>query len=163
MKKYLMVFVCLPGMLALPTIAHAQLQVPIIVQPAEWTGQTTAVTGTRTNAPVTFGLGIPDAWQVDCPGTIATPSSAPTKLELKSGGTQLNSQFRCLSKLSDGYAEFVLVDAQLPSFVEGSPGYDTTITVTQVASGGGNNPATSMGGRLHRLWHARPCMLQVTN
>jgi hypothetical protein len=39
MKKFLVVLVCLLAMPPLPTIAKAQLQVPIIVQPAEWTGQ----------------------------------------------------------------------------------------------------------------------------
>jgi hypothetical protein len=131
--------------LMLPATARAQsLSVPITVQAAEWSGQTTAVSGTRTDAPITFGLGLPDSAHIDCPGTIATPGSAPTKLELKNGTTQLASQFRCLGKWPDGYAEWVLVDAQLPSFAEGAPGYDTSITVTQVASGGGNNPATNM-------------------
>jgi hypothetical protein len=54
-----MVFVFLPALLALPTIAHAQLNVPIIVQPAEWTGMAVYPGGTRTNAPVAFGLGVP--------------------------------------------------------------------------------------------------------
>ena len=133
------------ALLLVSTVARAQaLSVPITVQAAEWSGQTTAVTGTRANAPVTFGLGLPDSTQIDCPGTIATPGSVPTKLELKNGSTQLASQFRCLGKWPDGYAEWVLVDAQLPSFAEGSPGYDTSITVTQVSSGGGNFPATQM-------------------
>ncbi|MGB8543554.1 MAG: choice-of-anchor D domain-containing protein [Candidatus Acidiferrales bacterium] len=152
MKKFLMVFVCLLAMLALPAIAKAQLQVPIIVQPAEWTGMAVYPGGTRTNAPVTFGLGIPDAAGIDCPGTQDFPQheQAPTKLSLYNGATQLNSQFRCMAKWPDGKAEWVLVDAQLPSFMEcqpsctGTAGYDTTITVKQVSSGGGNFPATSM-------------------
>jgi hypothetical protein len=126
----------------LPTIAKAQLQVPIIVQPAEWTGQLNSVSGTRTNTLVTFGLGIPDAWAIPC-----TLQASPSQLELKNGGTLLNSQFLTTECWPNtGNVKWVLVDAQLPSFTEGSPGYDTTITVTQVASGGGNNPAINMAG-----------------
>ena len=48
MKKSLVVLECLPAMLALPAIAKAQLQVPIMVQPAEWTGQQDTPTTTVT-------------------------------------------------------------------------------------------------------------------
>ena len=152
MKKFLMVLVCLAAMLALATIAKAQLQVPIVVQPAEWTGMAVYPGGTRANAPVSFGLGIPDSAGIDCPGTQDFPQNeqAPTKLSLYNGATQLNSQFRCMAKWPDGKAEWVLVDAQLPSFIDcqpsctGTAGYDTSITVKQVTSGGGNFPATSM-------------------
>ena len=130
------------GLLSLcgPAFTTAQGVAPIIVQPAEWGNMATpSPTGTRTNAPVTFGLGIPDAWAIPC-----TLQASPAQLELKNGSTLLNSQFRTLACWPDGMVEWVQIDAQLPSFVEGSPGFDTSITVTQVAGGGGNNPATSM-------------------
>lgn len=135
--------------LALPWFAQAQgLHVPIIVQPAEWTNMSTpAPTGVRTNAPVTFGLGIPDSAQIDCPGTLDKPQNeqAPSKLKMQNeSGARLNSQFRCMAKWPDGYAKWVLVDAQLPSFADRSPGFDKSIIVTQVASGGGNYPAAGM-------------------
>src|SRR5580658_6241563 len=123
MKKFLMVLVCLAAMLALATIAKAQLQVPIVVQPAEWTGMAVYPGGTRANVPVSFGLGIPDSAGIDCPGTQDFPQNeqAPTKLSLYNGATQLNSQFRCMAKWPDGKAEWVLVDAQLPSFIDCQP------------------------------------------
>src|SRR5580700_8667747 len=135
--------------LALPTLVRAQgLRVPIIVQPAEWTKMPTAApVGVRTNAPVTFGLGIPDSAQIDCPGTQDKPQNeqAPSKLKLQNeSGARLNSQFRCMAKWPDGYAKWVLVDAQLPSFADHSPGYDKSIVVAQVASAGGNYPAAGM-------------------
>ena len=131
-----------------PSLTRAQsLNVPIVVQPAEWPGMATAApTGTRTNAPVTFGIGIPDSAGIDCPGTQdkAQNEGAPTTLELTNGSGQLNAQFRCMAKWPSGNAEWVLVDTQLPSFAEGTPGYDTTISLVQVASGGGNFPASNM-------------------
>src|ERR1700722_238166 len=135
--------------LALPWFVQAQgLHVPIIVQPAEWTNMSTpAPTGVRTNAPVTFGLGIPDSAQIDCPGTLDKPQNeqAPSKLKMQNeSGARLNSQFRCMAKWPDGYAKWVLVDAQLPSFADRSPGFDKSIIVTQVASGGGNYPTAGM-------------------
>ena len=134
--------------LVLPVLIHAQsLNVPIVVQPAEWPAMpTVGPTGTRTNAPVTFGVGIPDSAGIDCPGTQDKPQNegAPTKLELTNGSVQLNSQFRCMARWPSGNAQWVLVDAQLPSFTEGTPGYDTSITLVQVASGGGNFPAANM-------------------
>src|SRR6202162_4797772 len=76
-------------LLLLPFITTAQsLNVPITVQPAEWTKMATVgPTGVRTNAPVTFGLGIPDSAGIDCPGTQDKPQNegAPTRLELRSG------------------------------------------------------------------------------
>ena len=129
------------------SIVRAQLSVPITVQPAEWQDMGHTPTGTRTSAPVTFGLGIPDSAQIDCPGTQDFPQNegAPTKLELtNSGGTQISSQFRCMGRWPDGFAEWVLVDAQLASFVESSGFDSTSIVVKQVASGGGNNPATTL-------------------
>jgi hypothetical protein len=71
----------------------AQGVTPIIMQPAEWSNMaTSSPTGTRTNAPVTFGLGIPDAWAVPC-----TLQATPAQLELKNGTTLLNSEFRTLA------------------------------------------------------------------
>jgi hypothetical protein len=49
-----------------------------------------------------------------------------------------------MARWPSGNAEWVLVDTQLPSFSEGTPGYDTTISLVQVASGGGNFPASNM-------------------
>lgn len=104
MKKFSIVLGCLLAFLALPAIAKAQLQVPIIVQPAEWSGMAVYPGGARANAPVTFGLGIPDAAGIDCPGTQDFPlhEQAPTRLSLYNGATQLNSQFRCMAKWPDG-------------------------------------------------------------
>ncbi len=134
--------------LLLPVLIRAQgLNVPIVVQPAEWPAMpTVGPTGTRTNAPVTFGVGIPDSAGIDCPGTQDKPENegAPTTLELTNGSVQLNAQFRCMARWPSGNAQWVLVDAQLPSFTEGTPGYDTSIALVQVASGGGNFPASNM-------------------
>ena len=132
-----------------PVALQAQnLRVPIVVQPSVWANMSTpGPSGTRTNAPVTFGLGIPDSAQIDCPGTQNKPQNeqAPAKLALQTeSGARLNSQFRCMAKWPDGFAQWVLVDAQLPSFREDSPGFDKSIVVTQVASGGGNFPAANM-------------------
>jgi hypothetical protein len=70
--------------LALPSLVRAQgLHVPIIVQPAQWTNMPIAAPfGVRTNA-VTFGLGIPDSAQIDCPGAQDKPQNerAPSKLK----------------------------------------------------------------------------------
>src|ERR1700683_3105114 len=142
-------FLFLGFALLLPTLLQAQnLKVPIVVQAAEWTNMSTsAPTGVRTNAPVTFGLGIPDSAQIDCPGAQDKPQNeqAPTKLKLQNeSGARLNSQFRCMAKWPDGYAKWVLVDAQLPSFGDRSPGFDKSIIVTQVTSGGGNYPSAGM-------------------
>ena len=131
----------------LPAPIQAQsLNVPIIVQPAEWANMTTAgPSGVRTNAPVTFGLGIPDNARIDCPGKLDKPQNeqAPTKLKLENtSGERLNSQFRCMAKWPDGFAKWVLIDAQLLSFAEGSPGYNTSVIVAEVDSGGGNYPAS---------------------
>ena len=135
-------------LLLLPFIANAQsLNLPITVQPAEWTKMATVgPTGVRTNAPVTFGLGIPDSAGIDCPGTQDKPQNegAPTRLELMSGSTQVSAQFRCTAKWPSGNAQWVLVDAQLPSFTEGAPGFDNSLSVVQVSAGGGNFPATNM-------------------
>jgi hypothetical protein len=49
------------ALLLFATPLFAQGTVPIIVQPAEWASPLNTVTGTRSNAPLTFGLGIPDA------------------------------------------------------------------------------------------------------
>jgi hypothetical protein len=131
----------------LPALIEAQsLNVPIVVQPAEWANMSTAgPSGVRTNAPVTFGLGIPDSARIDCPGKLDKPqneqASSKLKLENKSG-ERLSSQFRCMAKWPDGFARWVLIDAQLPSFAEGSPGYDANIVVAEIASGGGNYPAS---------------------
>jgi hypothetical protein len=142
----------LAALLSAPSFTQAQsLNVPIVVQPAEWPGMATvAPTGTRTNAPVTFGIGIPDSAGIDCPGTQDKPQNegTPTTLELTNGSGQLNAQFRCMAKWPSGNAEWVLVDTQLPSFAEGTPGYDTTISLVQVASGGGNFPASNMAQQL---------------
>lgn len=130
-----------------PTLVSAQdLNVPIVVQAAEWSDMATpAPTGTRTNAPVTFGIGIPDSAKIDCPGTPGASSSVPTRLQLQSkSGALFSSQFRCLAKWPSGNAEWVLVDAQLPSFSERSPGYDTSLHLVQVPSGGGNLPPSQM-------------------
>lgn len=131
----------------LPFLTRAQnLNVPIVVQPAEWQNMATpAPTGTRTNAPVTFGIGIPDSAAVDCPGTPGSAHSVPTTLQLQNdAGVRLNSQFRCLARWPNGNAEWVLVDAQLPSFSEGLPGYDTTLHLIRVASARGNFPVSQM-------------------
>jgi hypothetical protein len=70
--------------LTLPSLVRAQgLHVPIIVQPAQWTNMPIAAPfGVRTNA-VTFGLGIPDSAQIDCPGAQDKPQNerAPSKLK----------------------------------------------------------------------------------
>jgi hypothetical protein len=143
---------------------HAQTITGIVVQPAEWTNMplpypsasslsATSPSGTRTNAPVTFGIGIPDSAQIDCPNAVATTSGnwqlpqneeAPTKLELYYSGVKTNAQFRCMGMWPDGYAEWVLVDAQIASFSE-TTGIDTNLSLVKVSSGGGNNPATAMG------------------
>ena len=100
----------------------------------------------RANAPVTFGIGIPDAAGIDCPGTQDNPQNegAPTRLQLMSSSGRSNAQFRCMAKWPSGNAQWVLVDAQLPSFTEGSSGFDTSLSVVQVGSGGGNFPASNM-------------------
>jgi hypothetical protein len=133
--------------LLLPALTLAQsLNVPIVVQPAEWTGMPVVPTGTRTNAPVSFGIGIPDSAGIDCPGTQDKPQNegSPTKLELINGSGQMNSQFRCMAKWPSGNAKWVLVDTQLPSFTEGSTGFDASIKLVQVGSGGGNFPPSTM-------------------
>jgi len=131
----------------------AQNTIPIIIMPAEgpWTAQT--LVGERLNAPVTFGVGIPDAWNIDCPGTQLHPENeqAPTKLILKYAGTQVTSQFRCMAHWPSGNAEWVQVDSQLPCFSEvgngscaatsslaGNLNYDLNLTISTVSSGGGN-------------------------
>src|SRR6202162_5116174 len=85
--------------------------VPIFAHPAEWAKMPTAApVGVRTNAPVTFGLGIPDSAQIDCPGMQDKPQNeqAPSKLKLQNeSGARLNSQFRCMAKWPDGYAKWV--------------------------------------------------------
>jgi len=144
-QSKLIVFLAI--ILLLPSLTSAQsLSIPIVVQPAEWTGMAVVPTGTRTNAPVSFGIGIPDSAGVDCPGTQDKPQNegSPTKLELISGSKRMNSQFRCMAKWPSGNAKWVLVDAQLPSFTEGSPGFDASITLVQVSSGGGNFPPSNM-------------------
>jgi hypothetical protein len=125
--------------------AGRSLSVPIVAQPAEWTAMSTVgPTGTRTHAPVTFGIGIPDASGVDCPGTPGTVDSTPSRLELQDGsGTRLDAQFRCLGRWPSGNAQWVLVDAQLPSFTE-SAGFDTSLHLVNVASGGGNLPSSGL-------------------
>ena len=71
----------------------AQGVTPIIVQPAESDNMaTSSPTGTRTNAPVTFGSGIPEWWAIPC-----TLQASPAQLELKNGTTLLTSQFRTLA------------------------------------------------------------------
>src|ERR1700732_3585502 len=65
------------AILLLPFFTRAQsLNVPIVVQPAEWTGMSTvSPSGARSNAPVTVGIGIPDAAGIDCPGTQDNPQN----------------------------------------------------------------------------------------
>jgi hypothetical protein len=110
------------------------------VQPAEWASPLNTVTGTRSIASLTFGLGIPDAVAIPC-----TMQSSPAQLEIENNsGIQQPSQFRPTACWPSGHVKWVLVDGQLSTFAEGS-GYDiTSLLVTQVVSGGGNNPATSM-------------------
>src|SRR5271156_6492240 len=90
-------FIAFAAAFALPAVVQAQnLRVPIVVQPSVWANMSTpGPSGTRTNAPVTFGLGIPDSAQIDCPGTQNKPQNeqAPTKLALQTeSGARLNSQ-----------------------------------------------------------------------
>jgi hypothetical protein len=136
----------LVGLLFPASTRTQRLSVPIVVQPAEWQNMATpAPTGTRTNAPITFGIGIPDSAAVDCPSAPGSVESEPTLLELQTNsGSRLASQFRCLARWPSGNAEWVLVDAQLPSFSEGSPGYDTSLHLARVTSGGGNFPETEI-------------------
>jgi hypothetical protein len=70
---------------------------------------------------------------------------SPAQLEIEnSSGIQQPSQFRTTACWPTCHVKWVLVDGRLSTFAEGS-GYDiTSLVVTQVASGGGNNPATSM-------------------
>src|SRR5271166_3771837 len=66
--------------------SNTSLPAPIVVQPAEWLGMSTpAPAGTRSNAPVTFGVGIPDSAGIDCPGTQNLPGNElpPSKLALQ--------------------------------------------------------------------------------
>jgi hypothetical protein len=121
------------------TAATTQPLTNITVQATDWKGDVALPGGPRVNAPVTFGLPIPDADGVS--GAIGT---APPQLELQdSTGKVLNAQFRVLGHWNSGNAKWVLIDAQLPSYTEGSS--NTTLNLVQVGSGGGNNPATAMG------------------
>lgn len=143
--------------LMFPGVTQTQgLNVPIIVQPAEWTGMAVSPSGTRTNAPVTFGIGIPDSAGIDCPGKQDLPQheQAPTKLALQSSsGARLHSQFRCMAHWPSGNAKWVLVDAQLSSYTEGLLGYDATLHVVQLASGGGNFPARKIADECSGAGH----------
>jgi hypothetical protein len=144
------------ALLLFATPLLAQNSVPLTVQTGTgvWAAQT--VSGERTNAPVTFGVGIPDSWNIDCPSTGASlpvqNQAAPTKLILKYSGTQVSSQYRCMGHWPSGNAEWVLVDAQLPCYNEvgtttcaansSTPGYDVNLSLVTVSSGGGNITCT---------------------
>jgi Kelch motif/HYDIN/CFA65/VesB-like, Ig-like domain len=120
------------------------LSIPIGVQAGEWADSPKPSTN-RTNVPVTFGVPLPDSDSIACsPTTGPLPyNSTTSQLELQNGsGTTLDAQFRCLGLWPSGNAEWVLVDAQLPTFTEGT--LDSSLKLVQIASGGGNNPATSM-------------------
>jgi hypothetical protein len=152
--------VLLAGLVFLGIGSHVCAQglpVNITVQPAEWANNWSPAipspSGTRTNAPVTFGLPIPDSAQIACPNTTGNWSSpatslgygfppnqeAPTQLQLQNGsGGQIPAQMRCMAVWPDGYAMWVLFDSQIPSFTEGSGNFDNSINVVKVASGGGN-------------------------
>jgi Galactose oxidase, central domain/Cep192 domain 4 len=116
----------------------------VAVQAAEWPGSPRP-SANRTNAPVTFSVPLPDSAGVTCsPTTGPLPyNSTTTMLKLQNGsGVIENAQFRCLGLWPSGHAEWVLVDAQLPSFTEGT--IDTSLNLVQISSGGGNNPASSI-------------------
>jgi hypothetical protein len=132
-------------LLASPLAAQTTIT-GVTVEPAEWQNMPTPTpTGTRTNAPITFGMAFADAAGIDCPGTRNLPGNeqAPTKLELYYNGAKTSSQMRCVGAWPDGNAEWVLFDTEDSSFSE-STGYDSNFSVVQVASGGGNYPATTM-------------------
>jgi hypothetical protein len=178
---------------AIPLAAQTP-RVNIVVQPAEWpemlptsayssTGCPAGITTctlptsyTRTNAPVTFGLVIPDSWQIDCPNLSGSapaygPSfnwpwnqEAPTELALYNGSTRLPMQARCEAAWPDGYAEYVLIDAQLSNgwsggsnFTEGWGNFDNSVTVNQVTTGsglGGNYPPSGAPANIMGLCSA---------
>jgi hypothetical protein len=110
----------------------------LVVQAEDWPGAPYLPSGTRSNAPVTFGVPLPDA--IGVPGTLG---SSPSQLALKdASGAALPSQFRVLGHWNSGNAKWVLIDAQLPSFIEGQ---EAEMDLVQVPAGGGNTPSTSMG------------------
>jgi Abnormal spindle-like microcephaly-assoc'd, ASPM-SPD-2-Hydin len=119
-----------------------------------------APTGTRTNASATFGLPIPDATGIGCPGTQDLPQNegSPFNLALQNpaGTIQYSAQFRCTAHWPSGNAKWVLIDAQLPSFMESctntimcngtlngvsngqQSGFDNSLVLVNQSYGGGN-------------------------
>jgi len=137
--------------------------IPLAIQPDEWPGgcqpqvncsspSPVAITRPANAAVKTFGAVIPDVWQVTGCGssTPLGPTSTITQLEVvNTSNTVQSAQFRCEATWPDGYAKWVLIDIQDPNFAEftggsSTGGFDTQYSLVQVASGGGNNPATQM-------------------
>ena len=98
------------------------------------------------NAAVMFGAVVPDSWGVLCSPTGSPLSflSTTSQLEVVNiAGAPQPVQFRCESTYTDGSAKWVLIDIQDPGFIEG--GFESNYELALVTSGGGNNPASSMG------------------